>query len=222
MALKDRILVISSMIILIISFPRGTFGQAQSNGTPAARALALQGLLDSVEGVAEEPPRIFKTKEGYLRFVGSPPSTHFPVDPNRRATPHKAADAFLAKNRNLFVNESSAVGFDTVRVKSRNGRTYVRYQQRYAGLEVFGAEMIVQVNVAGGIAAVMSDIMRDTEALDLGEVSLNPGIDALTGERKAIELLATQYEQLQLEATTTTLMIYHPSVVGNSGATQLV
>ena len=59
MALKDRILVISSMIILIISFPRGTFGQAQANDRPAARALALQELLDSVEGVAEEPPRIF-------------------------------------------------------------------------------------------------------------------------------------------------------------------
>ena len=168
MSLKDRILVISSLIIFIISFHIGAFGQAQANDTPAARASALKELLDSVDGTAEEPPRIFKTKDGYLRFLGSPPSTYFPVDPNKRATPQEDADAFLAQNRNLFVNDSPHVEFETVRVKTRGTRTYVRYQQRYAGLEVFGAEMIVQVNAAGGVAAVMSDIMRDTEALDLG------------------------------------------------------
>jgi len=59
MSLKEKILVFSSLIILIISFPIGAFGQAQANDRPAARALALQELLDSVEGVAEEPPRIF-------------------------------------------------------------------------------------------------------------------------------------------------------------------
>lgn len=90
MALKGRILVISSLIILIISFPIGAFGQAQANDTPAARASALQELLDSVEGAAEEPPRIFKTKDGYLRFVGTPPSTHFSVEPARRGASRAA------------------------------------------------------------------------------------------------------------------------------------
>ena len=80
MSLKDRILVISSLIILIISFPIGTFGQAQANDTPAARASALRELSGSIEGVAKEAPQIFKTTEGYLRFVGAPPSTHFVVD----------------------------------------------------------------------------------------------------------------------------------------------
>ena len=99
MSLKERILTFSSPIMLIISFFIGYFGQAQANDTLSARTSALQELLDSVEGEAEEPPRIFKTSECYLRFLGSPPSTYFTVDPNSRLTHKGAADAFVAKNQ---------------------------------------------------------------------------------------------------------------------------
>jgi len=188
----------------------------------AARALAFRELLGSIEGTPREAPRIYKAEEGYLRFVGAPPSTHFPVDPNRWATPQEAADAFLEEYRNLFVNVSPAVEFQTLRVDTRDSLTYVRYQQTFAGLKVFGAEMVIQVNAAGGIDAVMSDIMRDTKVLDTGAVSLNPTIDLLTAESKAIKWLAAQHEQVEFEASDGTLMIFYPPVVGWKGPTKLV
>lgn len=222
MLMEKRTFLIASLIILVIGFANVGFGQTPAKGTPEARGLKLKGLLGSVEGVAEESPRVFKTSQGYLRFIGTPPSTHFSVDPNKWATPQGAADAFLSEHRNLFVNVSPDVGFDTIRVKTQGSRTYLRYQQTYAGLDVFGAEMIVQVNAAGGIAAVMSDIMRDTQVLDTGEVELTPTIDALTAQRQAVEWLAAQHEKLIFKATAGTLMIFSPSVVGDTGPTQLV
>lgn len=92
----------------------------------AARALAFRELLGSIEGTPREAPRIYKAEDGYLRFVGAPPSTHFPVDPNRRATPQEAADAFLEEYRNLFVNVSPAVGFNVHRVNTHDSRSYVQ------------------------------------------------------------------------------------------------
>jgi len=82
--------------------------------------------------------------------------------------------------------------------------------------------MIVQVSGTGGVEAVISDIMRDTEALDTQELSINPTIDGAATQRNAIEFLAAQYERLQFEATQPELMIYSPVVVGNSGPPKLV
>jgi hypothetical protein len=170
MLLKKRAFIIPSLLILIVSFASVGFGKITGEGTPEARALELKNLLDSIEGLAKEPPRVFKTKEGYLRFVMAPPSTNFVVGPDKRGTPQQAVGAFLKKWQNLFVNESPAVEFDVIRVKTSNSRSYVSYQQKFAGLVVFGAEVTVQVNASGGIVAVLSDIMRDTHALDQGEV----------------------------------------------------
>ncbi|NIP51575.1 MAG: hypothetical protein GWN00_22070 [Aliifodinibius sp.] len=198
------------------------FGQGPANGTPEARALELEDLLNSVEGVAKEPARVFKTADGYTRFIMAPPSTHFAVEAAKRRTSLESAKAFIEQWRNLFVNKSPPVGFDTVRVTTSDSRSYVRYQQRYAGLDVFGAEMIVQVNAAGGVAAVISDIMRDTRVLDSGEVSLNPSISALIAEDVAIRWLAEQNEGLKFQATPATLMIFEPSVHNLDGPAQLV
>jgi len=217
---KERSIVVTSLLIIFtIGFWSMAFGQSPSKNSPEKRALALRGLLDSIEGTAKEPPQVFKTKEGHLRFIGAPPSTHFAV---AAGTPEQAADAFLGKWRNLFVDESPAVGFEVHRVKNRDSRSYVRYRQKYAGLEVFGAEIIVQVNAGSRVVAVISDIMRDTESLDTMKVSLSPVIDASTAQKKGIEFLAEQHKKLEFEASAAALMIYAPQVVGNKGEPRLV
>jgi len=94
------------LIILVISFYSVAFGQSPSKAPRKARALQLQELLSSIEGVAREPARTFKTKDGYLRFLGAPPSTHFAVAPAKRGTPQEAAGAFLQQWRNLLVKEN--------------------------------------------------------------------------------------------------------------------
>ena len=222
MLLKKRNIIIDSLIILIVSFSSIIFGQEQTGGTPEARALELRNLLDSIEGISEKPPRIHLTKDGYLRFIMAPPSTYFAVEPANSKTPEEVAGTFLQRWRDLFVNESPTVTFDVIRIKTSDSRSYVRFQQTYAGLKVKSAQMIVQVNAAGGIEAVISDIMRDTTELDTGKVSLNPSIDFSTAQKKAVEFLAAQHPQLEFEASPATLMVFCPSVVGNTGTTQLV
>ena len=80
----------------------------------------------------------------------------------------------------------------------------------------------MQVNAQGGIDAVMSDIMCDMEALDAGKLSFSPGINASAAQSKAVEFLAAQHPQIQLDASAATLMIYVPSVIGRNGDPQLV
>lgn len=218
MRLKKYGFITASFVILVFSLPRPAFGQGLPRGSPEASAMQLLDLLRSIEGVAKEPPRVFDTRDGYLRFVMAPPSTHFRAE---GATPLEAAGAFLARWRNLFVNESAAIAFDAVRVKSPESRTYIRYQQTYGGLEVFGAQMMMQVNRSGGVVAVMSDIMRDSEVLDMRKVSLNPSLDPFAAQAKAIEWLTAQYQQIEFEVRTPTLIIFDPRVVGWKGRTRL-
>ena len=214
---------LSFIILIIIAFPNAGFGQSSSGGACQARASALSDLLGSIDGIAKEPPRVFKTKDEYLRFIMAPPSTVFAVTPEKRAVPEQAARTFLQRWRNLFVNESPSVEFNMIRVRTKESRAYVRYQQKYAGFDVFGAEMIVQVNAVGGIEAVISDIMRDTEALDTKKVSISPLIDALTAQKKGVEFLANKkHQKLKFIASEPVLMIYAPEVVGNKGEVQLV
>lgn len=207
---KKGTIIISSVIFLIVSFSSIVFGQEVIVGTLENRSTELRNLLDSIEGVMNEPPRIHLTKDGYLRFIMAPPSTYFAVEPANSKTPQDVAATFLQQWRDLFVNESPTVTFDVIRIKTSNSRSYVRYQQTYNGLEVFGAQMIIQVNKTGGIEAVISDIMRDTEELDTGLVSLNPRIDSSTAQDKAIEFLAAQHPGLEFEASALMLIIFDP------------
>ena len=214
---KKGTIIIASVIFLIVSFSTIVFGQEATVDTLESRSTELRNLLDSIEGVSVEPPRIHLMKDGYLRFIMAPPSTYFAVEPANSKTPEQVAGTFLQRWRDLFVNESPAVTFDVIRIKTSDSRSYVRYQQKYAGLEVFGAQMIVQVNAAGGIEAAISDIMRDTTEVDTGNVSLKPSIDSSTAQKKAVEFLAAQHPELEFQASPATLMVFCPSVVGNTG-----
>jgi len=209
------------MLVVFVSMGAAVWGQAAANGR-AARASALEDLLGLVEGAVGGTPRISKTKEGYLRFVGAPRSGHFSVEPSKRKTAGEAADAFVAKWQNLFVRPSAAVEFNRVREKMHKGVSYVRYEQRYAGLKVFAAEIVVKVNGDGGIRCALSDIMRDTEALDEGKVSVAATIDAATAQMRGIEFLSSEHSELEFDASEAVLMVYVPSVVGPDGATHLV
>jgi hypothetical protein len=93
MSAKEQIVLCAVVVWLGVSFSRIGFVEAIDNKKQALRTSALRDLITSVEGQPKEPPRIFKTKDGYLRFVGAPPSTYFAVAPEKRAAPEQAAGA---------------------------------------------------------------------------------------------------------------------------------
>ncbi len=222
--METRKIIIGIMVVL---FAAASFADAKARDIKGPRA-DTKGLLNSVKVKADhratpkEKPRIVQSGDGYLQFVGAAPFTYFEAEGKKSAEPNEASGAFLQKNRNLFVNRSNNIGFDIKKVKTRDKRAFVRYKQTYAGLDVFGAEMIIQVNADGGIRSVSSDIMRNSELLDSGVVSVTPRITSSEAEEAAVNFLAEQHEGYEFEATPAKLMIYEPSVVGPEGPTQLI
>ncbi len=200
--------------VMILSGGKVVRGQGPPRGAPQARAFQLREVLDTIEGIAKERPRVFRTDDAYVRFMMAPPSTHFAVDRAYRDTPQAAAGWFLNRWRNLFVNESPAVEFEVIRVNTTGSRSYVRYRQKFAGLEVYGAQINFQVNASGGIVAAMSDIMRDTQAFEKGRISIDPNITSQEAQDKGIEYLSEEHPNIGFEPLQTSFMIFDPKVVG--------
>jgi hypothetical protein len=197
-------------------------GQERTPDSAQQRRLQLRELMNTLEGSSSESLRVLKTPDGYVRNILAPPSTHFPVEPAARVTPEMASRGFLRSHAALFSTVSPRLEFGAPSTKRSAQRSFVRYQQKYAGLEVFGACVILQVHASGGIQAVTSDIMRDTALLDSNSVSLKPSIDVDGAQEEGMEFLAAEYKQLQFKAGPPILKIFSPSVVGLTGPTRLV
>ena len=170
----------------------------------------------------QESPKFSMAEGGHLRSLSAPPFYYFPVRSAVPDDPEATARNFLSEQAIAFGIESGAVAFEKLSIKTKGNRRYVRFQQTYAGLPVFGAEIIVQLNADGGVESVLSDIMRETEELDVGNLSVIPSISEEDAQRAAIEFFSYERPGLELEASRPILMIYEPSVVGEAGPTRLV
>lgn len=127
MEAKKRIQAVHVTILFIASFFSSKACAVASNSDAlSARRSALKDLMNSTAGAASEPARIFRTPDGYVRFLSAAPGTRFLAV---SVTAEERAAAFLATWRNLFVNESDGVALEQKHVKTANGRTYIRYSQ---------------------------------------------------------------------------------------------
>jgi hypothetical protein len=200
----------------------GGTAEASKSRLPKTFNERLQDLLATLEGQSAERPTI-RMKWGYAHFLATP-GTHFAVDPDYRGPPEKAANWFLQQWRDLFVSASSAVSFELSRisVSALTSRSNVRFRQEYASLQIYDAEITIEVGQDGSIETVISGIQSDTSPLDTGTVSLTPSMDAATAQDKAIAFFAERYQGRTLEASAPVLMIYAPSVLGFGGPIRLV
>ena len=188
----------------------------------------LKSVRDSGMGEAVDAqsqysrPRISKTTGGHLRTLEAPPARHFSVS---SVVPGDAP----ATAKNFLVEHKAALGFagrrfDLVAKRTRKSqqRSHVRFEQTFEGIPVFAAETIVQLNDAGGVEFVSSDIMTDTEAPGDDEFLPLPLMSEAEAELIAVAMMVQQNPGLEFQADPATLMIYQPSVVGNVGSTRLV
>jgi Zn-dependent metalloprotease len=169
-----------------------------------------------------EPARLSIGTDGYLRYLGAPPSGYFPVGSVVPGKPEETAYNFLKEHTALLGATSAAVDFKVLKSRTKDNRNYVRLEQTYAGLAIFGGQIIVQLNALGGVEYVLSDIARDTEALDKGTVSTAPVISSVEAAAMARELVAAGKPGFEIRTTTPQLIIFDPSVVGTAGSTHLV
>jgi bacillolysin len=169
-----------------------------------------------------EPARLSIDTDGYLRYLGAPPLCYFPAGSVVPSRPEETAYNFLKEYMSLLGATSEAVDFKVLKSRTEGNRNYIRFGQVYAGLSIFGGQIIVQLNALGGVEYLLSDIARNTETLDKGTVSTTPGISFVEAAAIAREFVAAGKPDFEFRTTTPQLVIFDPSVVGATGTTHLV
>jgi len=186
-------------------------------GVAQAVSPSLQAMLDAASSRGE-PVRVRFATDGAVLFLGAPPDAGF--NPGLSSTtPEELAYRFLKKEAESFGIQSNSVDFDVERVTRGPGGTYVRLQQTYDGIPVFGAQVLVQVSTDGKLSCVFSDILRNTRSFDAGKLGTTPVIDARTAIDTAKAALAAAYGTDALSLTERPgLVLFSPSVLSISGS----
>ncbi len=189
----------------------------------------LESLFKTLRAsTATEAPRILQTDAGFLHYLGAPPGTsyHVAAPTGKSSDPEVVAQTFLEGHGRAFGVLSDYVAFRTERVNTTGPHTYIHLQQTYDGRDVFGAQMIVQMDQHGGISSVLSDIMRDTAALDSGQPATDATVSADDARAAAMAKIATEYTTHDAQdlrvSSGPDLMVYKPSVIGATGPARLV
>ncbi len=142
--------------------------------------------------------------------------------PGADRNPGQAALSFLRENRVALGWSRKGVDFATRSIRKSRGRSFVRLEQRFQGLRVFGAGVLVQVEPSGGIRFVLADIARDDAAFLAGPFATEPALDSAAGVTAALELAIRTRGQGDVAAEPAELMVYEPSVIGEAGPSRLV
>ncbi len=208
--------------LVIMSF---TARDARSAGPSPDRVSALLNSLRLDPGRSSSgtlgQPRFGYDKDGWIQYLGAPAGYAFPAT-SSQTTPEVVAQTFLDDNRDLFGVTTSAVKFSVKRTKNLENRRFVRFEQTYAGIPVFAAGILVQLDTANGIQAVFSDLLTDTARIDRNEISLSPSLTAeqiidLVGER-----LEPKTAAMPVEVKALGLLLFAPPVLDLKGDIQLV
>lgn len=188
----------------------------------------MGGVLESLNApAATEPPVVHQTEEGFVRFLGAPPGGHFIAREDGKSTGAAGtATTFYLDHGKAFGALSTSTNFKTGTVLDRGTSTFVHLEQYYGDLPVFGGQAVVQVGQDNGVRNVMSDIMRDTRALDDGTISLSPTVSSGQALAAAAQYFSEQSSELSAAdfrgAAEASLQIFRPSILSLDGQTRLV
>ena len=201
-------LVIAALLVALAPPPRASAEEADAQRGPDT------SLIERLDADRVS----YHAETGWVRFVGgslanplrstSGTSSRLPAD--RLAT----ARAFLGAYGTLFgltapIEELRARLVDA----SADGISVVRFDQVFQGIPVIGGELAVQLDAKGQVLATSGEI---SPALSLG---ITPAISAERAAAAAVEASARAngVAASTLEATTPTLEIYDPRLLGGPG-----
>ena len=200
-------------------------GAGVASAQTPADPVAVEKLMKSlIAPGATEPPRVRTSADGYVVFLGAPPSGHFQTDASAKQSsffPDDVAVSFLQQNAAAFGAQGVGV-FTPKRIVGHDGRNYVHLKQVYQNLPVYGAGAMVQVAQDGGVAAVSADFMRQDD--QLASLSITPVVDAANAAARARELVSAVYNlnTNALDTTDPVLMVYDPAIGGRTGEIRLI
>ncbi len=226
-----RAFTIAAWVVLCLGMAATSMGQA-----PTADPEDIGKLLQSlrVPANAAESAVVYKTEDGFVRFLGAPPDGAFAVPSSaaKAAGPEAAARSFVDAYKGALGLLSDKVGLNIRNIRTRSGDSYVRLRQTYGNLEVFAGSVVVQVDASGDVRNVVCEVMRDTRALDDPHFSLSPGLTAVQAESKARTALAKALADVDHIAGVDpaafsrigdpALMLFCPALIQQSGPAHLV
>lgn len=151
---------------------------------------------------------------GKVRFIGLDPSEQVlsPLSPHvAPMSPAAAAEEFISVYGPAF--GLSYPDRELIPISATTGdrvRTFLRYQQIYQGIPVFGGELIVQVNARNQVVSANGEVLPDIQ------INPMPTIDAASARQSALAGVAKWYsvDVAQLTASDPVLWIYNPVLVG--------
>ena len=168
-----------------------------------------------------ELPQFTKTPAGYLESLSAAPGMEFPAVAGPAGQPEVTAKNFLKAHGKLFGILSPAVDFK-LRKKNRSpGKHSIRLTQTYNGIPVFGGEMVMQVNEAGGVEYVAGNFDRDTGNLDEKRLATTPTLLAAEASAAAQAHYAPQAPGQVLAVTPPELTLFVPALLKLAGPKRL-
>lgn len=193
------------------------FGQASTESARRVRAGRLRTLLKTVEGADAQPPRTMRTADGYLRALSAPAGGHFEVEGVSGRQTAAIGEKFLEQWRDLVMGASPAVSLREIKQTQRRNRHILRYQQVFADIEVFGAQVILQVGSSGGIEYLSSRVMCDSTQLETDPNAMMPAVDALAARRIAETWLEEEYPGYTFQGSEPKQIIFEPDLYDLQG-----
>jgi len=157
--------------VLVVLVGAGALVMGQPGTTAAAAVIGGSGAKPEPTGEAallrqlesEGDGRATVTVEpvtGKVGLFGVPATS--PLPSSASGTPAAAARSFAVRYGTLFGAPSSALTADAP-IPRQDGGWTVRLRQRYRGLPVFGAELVVRLDASRAIRSIVAKLMPDLD-----------------------------------------------------------
>ncbi|MFN8039999.1 MAG: M4 family metallopeptidase [Acidimicrobiales bacterium] len=148
------------------------------DGSGSRRQQALVAELQQAGGGAVAVQR--RPETGAVSLVGGSPAA--PLTTERTSDHGAAARGFVDRYGPLFgVDEAGESLVEVRRTSSQAGGTAVRFEQRYAGVPVFGAGVSVQVGADGRVLSSLADTLPASATDTSPAVPATAAADAAVG-----------------------------------------
>lgn len=208
---------LAGVLLSVLIFPVGVYAAEADPG-------AVEGLLQMLDtSNVTEAPRVSTTAGGYVAFLGAPPGGAFYTG-NVTNSGEDIALKFMADHAGAFGYESPELLFSDIDVRTDGDRRVVRMCQRYDGVSVLAARVVMQLNEDGNVTYVSSRGLRDTTELDAGNPSVTPTFEETQALQKVRALIAEEqnWEPEDIYVSSEGLYIFEPSLLDLNGVVRLV
>lgn len=217
--LRFSVLILFTVVLLVgvvsstFAKPIDLDGPTQSPGEPPAGCLGEDSVI-----AIDQQSQLYS-------FVGSENGFAIP-NPNSNSnfldnvsSPEMAGRAYLESCGSLFGVQNQQDELTTIReLTTEDGRSVLRFQQTYQGVEVFAGQLVIQLTPNNNVLMINGEVGAN---LTLGTT---PGLSANSAVRAAINEVLNVYEVVEdgLQVSEPELLIYIPELIGANGDPVLV